>query len=110
MQPGWPGPGVAPTTATAGEHADAYLWVKRPGESDGSCNRGEPPAAASSAVTPWNWSRTPDSSALRLSDFMPDAIRLFDAHLHIIDPRFPLQENNGYNVLWHNAAALYLRR
>ena len=21
--------GVAPTTATAGEHADAYLWVKR---------------------------------------------------------------------------------
>ncbi|MFM9035134.1 MAG: glycoside hydrolase family 6 protein [Mycobacterium sp.] len=36
--------GVAPTTATAGEHADAYLWVKRPGESDGSCGRGEPPA------------------------------------------------------------------
>ncbi|MCB0930785.1 MAG: amidohydrolase family protein [Mycobacterium sp.] len=22
--------------------------------------------------------------------------RVFDAHLHIIDPRFPLQENNGY--------------
>lgn len=21
---------------------------------------------------------------------------MFDAHLHIIDPRFPLQENNGY--------------
>jgi endoglucanase len=36
--------GVAPTTATAGEHADAYLWVKRPGESDGSCDRGEPSA------------------------------------------------------------------
>jgi len=36
--------GVRPTTATAGAHADAYLWVKRVGESDGSCNRGEPPA------------------------------------------------------------------
>ena len=36
--------GVAPTTETAGAHADAYLWVKRPGESDGSCDRGEPAA------------------------------------------------------------------
>jgi endoglucanase len=36
--------GAAPTTATAGPHADAYLWVKRPGESDGSCEPGEPPA------------------------------------------------------------------
>jgi endoglucanase len=34
--------GVPPTTATAGGHADAYLWVKRPGDSDGSCGRGEP--------------------------------------------------------------------
>jgi endoglucanase len=34
--------GTPPTTATAGAHADAYLWVKRPGESDGSCGRGEP--------------------------------------------------------------------
>jgi endoglucanase len=33
--------GVAPTTATAGAHADAYLWVKRPGESDGACGVGE---------------------------------------------------------------------
>ena len=23
-------PGTPPTTATAGAHADAYLWVKRP--------------------------------------------------------------------------------
>lgn len=38
--------GVAPTTVTAGAHADAYLWVKRPGESDGSCNRGEPSAGS----------------------------------------------------------------
>ncbi|MDR3665111.1 MAG: glycoside hydrolase family 6 protein [Mycobacterium sp.] len=36
--------GTPPTTATAGEHADAYLWIKRPGESDGSCDRGEPSA------------------------------------------------------------------
>jgi endoglucanase len=36
--------GVAPTTATNGAHADAYLWVKRPGESDGSCGRGDPAA------------------------------------------------------------------
>ena len=36
--------GALPTTATAGPHADAYLWVKRPGESDGSCGRGEPGA------------------------------------------------------------------
>ncbi|MCV7012744.1 glycoside hydrolase family 6 protein [Mycolicibacterium madagascariense] len=36
--------GVPPTTATAGAHADAYLWVKRPGESDGSCGQGAPGA------------------------------------------------------------------
>ncbi len=36
--------GVAPTTATAGAHADAYLWLKRVGESDGACDRGDPPA------------------------------------------------------------------
>ena len=36
--------GTPPTTETAGAHADAYLWVKRVGESDGSCGRGEPSA------------------------------------------------------------------
>ncbi len=36
--------GVPPTTQTAGAHADAYLWVKRPGESDGTCDKGDPPA------------------------------------------------------------------
>jgi endoglucanase len=36
--------GSAPTTNTAGPHADAYLWVKRPGESDGACRSGNPPA------------------------------------------------------------------
>ncbi len=34
--------GAAPTADTAGEHADAYLWIKRPGESDGTCDRGDP--------------------------------------------------------------------
>jgi endoglucanase len=42
--PGGRALGVAPTTATAGAHADAYLWVKRPGESDGACDPGEPRA------------------------------------------------------------------
>ncbi len=36
--------GTAPTAATAGAHADAYLWIKRPGESDGTCDKGDPPA------------------------------------------------------------------
>jgi endoglucanase len=36
--------GAPPSTATAGAHADAYLWIKRPGESDGSCGRGDPRA------------------------------------------------------------------
>lgn len=46
---GWCNPsgralGTPPTTNTAGQHADAYLWVKRVGESDGSCGSGEPAA------------------------------------------------------------------
>ena len=36
--------GVPPTTDTASAHVDAYLWIKRPGESDGSCGRGNPGA------------------------------------------------------------------
>lgn len=36
--------GTPPTADTAGAHADAYLWIKRVGESDGSCGRGEPAA------------------------------------------------------------------
>jgi endoglucanase len=36
--------GTPPTVATAGAHADAYLWIKRPGESDGTCGKGDPPA------------------------------------------------------------------
>lgn len=36
--------GVAPTANTGNPQIDAFLWVKRPGESDGSCGRGEPGA------------------------------------------------------------------
>ena len=34
------GLGIRPTTATGDPLADAYLWVKVPGESDGQCSRG----------------------------------------------------------------------
>ncbi|MGI4896062.1 MAG: glycoside hydrolase family 6 protein [Janthinobacterium lividum] len=36
--------GARPTTATGHPGADAYLWIKRVGESDGDCGRGEPSA------------------------------------------------------------------
>ncbi len=37
--------GEAPTTQTGDELVDAYLWIKRPGESDGDC-KGGPKAGA----------------------------------------------------------------
>ncbi|MEV6299422.1 glycoside hydrolase family 6 protein [Actinoplanes sp. NPDC051861] len=36
--------GIPPTLRTGYPLADAYLWVKRPGESDGACGNGAPPA------------------------------------------------------------------
>ena len=44
---GWCNPpgralGAGATTATASRRADAYFWIKRPGESDGTCNGGPP--------------------------------------------------------------------
>ena len=36
--------GEAPTTDTGVEGLDALLWVKQPGDSDGACRPGEPPA------------------------------------------------------------------
>ena len=42
--PGGRALGTPPTAATGGAHADAYLWIKRPGESDGTCGKGDPPA------------------------------------------------------------------
>ncbi|WP_433530770.1 glycoside hydrolase family 6 protein [Micromonospora sp. CA-263727] len=47
--PAWCNPpgrrlGAAPTTSTGLDRVDALLWIKRPGESDGDCRPGEPPA------------------------------------------------------------------
>ena len=47
--PNWCNPpgralGEDPTTATGWSLVDAYMWVKTPGQSDGSCRRGAPPA------------------------------------------------------------------
>lgn len=36
--------GTPPTTQTGNALVDELLWVKRPGESDGACRPGEPPA------------------------------------------------------------------
>lgn len=36
--------GLPPTTRTGVPLVDAYLWVKYPGDSDGACHAGEPPA------------------------------------------------------------------
>lgn len=36
--------GAEPTRRTDSPLADAYLWVKQPGSSDGTCGRGNPPA------------------------------------------------------------------
>jgi endoglucanase len=40
--PGGRALGEKPTTDTGDERVDAYLWIKRPGESDGSCKHGPP--------------------------------------------------------------------
>lgn len=42
--PRWAGLGVRPTTTTASVLVDAYLWIKTPGVSDGSCAKGDPKA------------------------------------------------------------------
>jgi endoglucanase len=42
--PGGRALGTPPTAATGSPHADAFLWIKRPGESDGTCDKGDPPA------------------------------------------------------------------
>jgi endoglucanase len=36
--------GRAPSTSTGQRKVDAYLWVKEPGASDGTCRAGAPPA------------------------------------------------------------------
>lgn len=52
------GVGLRPTRATGVALADAYLWVKLPGESDGSCNRG-----IAGATTDPEWGGIVDPSA-----------------------------------------------
>ncbi|MDQ1627330.1 MAG: endoglucanase [Actinomycetota bacterium] len=52
---GWCNPsgralGAPPLTPVNDRLVDALLWVKRPGESDGSCGRGDPPAGVSWAA------------------------------------------------------------
>lgn len=47
--PSWCNPpgralGHPPTTQTGRQGVDAFLWIKEPGDSDGSCRPGEPPA------------------------------------------------------------------
>lgn len=37
--------GVAPTLTSGIDHVDGLLWIKRPGESDGTCNSGPAPGA-----------------------------------------------------------------
>lgn len=38
--------GSRPTSETGTSGADAYLWIKHPGESDGACGEGDPAAGA----------------------------------------------------------------
>jgi endoglucanase len=38
--------GRGPTTSTGQRKVDAYLWIKQPGTSDGTCRAGAPPAGA----------------------------------------------------------------
>jgi endoglucanase len=49
--PSWCNPpgralGSDPTTSTGHAFLDAYLWIKQPGDSDGECRSGAPPAGA----------------------------------------------------------------
>jgi endoglucanase len=52
------GLGVTPTTNTGNALVDAYLWVKVPGESDGSCNR-----SVSGSTTDSEWGGIVDPAA-----------------------------------------------
>jgi endoglucanase len=52
------GLGLRPTANTGTDLASAYLWVKTPGQSDGSCNRG----IANSTTDP-EWGGTTDPAA-----------------------------------------------
>lgn len=49
--------GVRPTGRTGDPGVDAYLWVENPGQSDGTCGRGDPPSGA------WNRAYAVDVSS-----------------------------------------------
>ena len=53
--------GTLPTTTTGDPLIDAYLWIKAPGESDGTCRHGPPGRAVVAALRAR--SRTSQSSA-----------------------------------------------
>jgi endoglucanase len=49
LEPSWCNPpgralGADPTTDTGNPLVDAFLWIKQPGVSDGTCHPGDPPA------------------------------------------------------------------
>jgi endoglucanase len=52
------GLGLRPTISTGTALADAYLWIKTPGDSDGSCNRG-----VAGATTDPEWAGITDPAA-----------------------------------------------
>lgn len=43
-------PGTPPTSRTATKHLDALLWIKQPGDSDGTCHGGPPAGTWSAAL------------------------------------------------------------
>ncbi|MFF7726893.1 glycoside hydrolase family 6 protein [Streptomyces sp. NPDC008001] len=63
--------GTPPTTATGDPRIDAFLWIKRPGESDGAC-RGAPPAGRWWAEYALELART---APARLSEPSPEPSR-----------------------------------
>ncbi|HEV8548230.1 MAG TPA: glycoside hydrolase family 6 protein [Polyangiaceae bacterium] len=70
--------GLPPTTETADPNCDAYLWLKRPGESDGACN-GAPAAGAFwdkqaiELATPMDSTAAPASSSSAAPEAAPAA-------------------------------------
>ncbi|MER7398533.1 glycoside hydrolase family 6 protein [Streptomyces sp. NPDC000151] len=72
--------GLPPTTRTGHPLVDAYLWIKRPGESDGTC-RGGPPAGQ------W-WT----DYALRLARAVGEDLRPPEPPQKPVPPQKPEQE------------------
>jgi endoglucanase len=71
------GLGQIPTKHTGDELADAFLWIKIPGESDGECHRGQGPGTADTA-----WGLVPPLAGEWFPEQALDLIRN-------ADPAFP---------------------